>query len=131
MFIKGLIIIIATCVLTGSSFAQITTNSHTFTWTAPGDDGSTGTATTYELRYTMTDSTVLNWSAATLIPGLPSPKIAGSAESFTVNNLPFGTLFFAIKACDEKPNCAVRSNVVKLTFIPPDTTAPAMIDNLK
>ena len=28
-----------------------TTNSITLNWTAPGDDGSTGTATTYDIRY--------------------------------------------------------------------------------
>ena len=37
----------------------------TLTWTAPGDDGTTGTATTYDIRYSTSAINEGNWAAAT------------------------------------------------------------------
>jgi hypothetical protein len=131
MQLKRLSIIVAfLCALAGGANAQLAgSNSHTFTWTAVGNDGKVGTASYYELRYTTTDSTFSNWSAATLVTGLAAPKVAGSAESFNVTGLANGTYWFAIKACDAVPNCSVISNIVKLNFA--DIVAPAMIIDLK
>ena len=56
-------------------------------WTAPGDDGATGTATTYDVRYSTSTITAGNWASATQATGEPAPSVAGSAETFTVTGL--------------------------------------------
>ena len=57
-------------------------------WTAPGDDGSSGTATSYALRYRTTPivgtDTLSWWNAATAVTGLPTPRLAGSVDSVRV-----------------------------------------------
>jgi hypothetical protein len=81
-------------------------------WTAPGDDGTTGTATTYDIRYRVgVPITEASWATATEVMGEPAPKPAGSSETFTVTGLSAGTTYyFAIKTADEKPNWSPISN---------------------
>ncbi len=87
------------------------------TWTATGDDGDTGTAMAYDLRYStspISDDTAFD--AATPAIGVPSPKPAGTAESFMVKYLPSDTtLYFAMKAIDKGGNRSSQSNVVTAT----------------
>ncbi len=86
------------------------------TWTAPGDDGSVGTARTYDIRYSTSAIDDTNFASATAATGVPAPQAAGSAESFTITGLPTGVLhYFAIKTSDEVPNVSAISNVVSLT----------------
>ncbi len=81
-------------------------------WTAPGDDGNVGTAASYNLRWSSSSITDANFASATQVAGLPVPKAAGSAETFTVAGLtPGTTLFFAVKASDEAGNISALSNV--------------------
>ncbi len=103
------------------------------TWTAPGDDGDTGTATKYYMRYNTTQITSANWDVANEIPNAPSPKSGGSPESFTVEGLtPGETFYFAIKAEDEVGNKAPISNSpsAEVPSDPGDTTPPSKIDDL-
>ena len=113
-------------------FAQ-TSNNHTITflWTAPGDDGGVGTATTYDLRYSVDSVTLVGWSSAIQLTGEPTPHIAGSSETFTttITLLDDVKYFFAIKTADEKPNWSVISNILTKTFT--DTTPPAAIIDLR
>src|SRR5690349_17139537 len=50
-------------------------------WTAPGDDGSTGRASIYDIRYRTTavsgTDTTTWWNGATQVTGEPSPSNAG------------------------------------------------------
>ena len=83
------------------------------TWTAPGDNGSTGTATTYLVRYSasaITNETA--WTNATPVgSGVPTPQVAGSSEQMVVTGLTGGTTYyFAIRAQDEVPNLGGLSN---------------------
>ncbi len=85
-------------------------------WTAPGDDGNVGRATSYMLRYATTpvsgSDTTSWWLAATPATGLPAPQPAGSAESFTVAGLDSGTTYyFVIRAVDDANNVAGFSNI--------------------
>ncbi|HSQ59372.1 MAG TPA: hypothetical protein VLT84_02895 [Acidobacteriota bacterium] len=85
-------------------------------WTAPGDDGTTGRAAAYELRYAATPisgaDTLGWWNGATSAGVLPPPLTAGSAERFTVIGLTTGTTYyFAIRTADEVPNWSGFSNV--------------------
>jgi hypothetical protein len=104
-----------------------TETSVTLTWTAPGDDGSAGRASSYDLRYGTQPLTDANWGAATLVTGEPGPRLAGQTEVFTVQNLPPNfTYCFALKAGDEVPNWSELSN--SLTVILPPTPVSATID---
>ena len=62
----------------------MTSSSVTLTWTAPGDDGSTGTATSYEIRYAKSPITAASWVLATPVTGVPTPQAAGTAQSVVV-----------------------------------------------
>jgi len=108
-----------------------TSSSVTLTWTAPGDDGASGTATSYDVRYSTSTITEGNWASATQATGEPAPSVAGSSESFTVNGLSASTAYyFAIKAIDDVGNNGALSNVPSATTQATDSTAPATITDL-
>jgi hypothetical protein len=101
--------------------AATTHTSMTLNWTAPGDDGNTGTATTYDIRY-MERSRSYDWETAVTVSGEPSPGAAGTAESFTINNLDEATEYtWALKTADEVPNWSGMSNTAV------DTTLGSLI----
>ena len=110
--------------------SNVTDRSVTLSWTAPGDDGSTGTASGYEIRYAKSAITAANWALATPVTGVSAPQGPGTGESKVVDNL-FGstTYYFAIKASDEMPNVSPLSNVVSAAT-PADNVAPAAVSNL-
>ena len=98
-------------------------------WTAPGDDGSVGTATTYDIRYSTSAISDANWGAATPVTGEPSPSSAGSSESMTVSSLlPDTTYFFALKTSDEVPNESALSNVPSTTTLSPTEAEFLIVD---
>lgn len=98
------------------------------TWTAPGDDGNTGTASSYDVRYSTGAITDDNWNATTPALGEPAPASAGSSETFTVTGLAQNTLYyFALKTSDEVSNISGLSNIVSAaTLQAVDATAPAI-----
>ncbi|MDH5639976.1 MAG: DUF2341 domain-containing protein, partial [Nitrospira sp.] len=99
---------------------SVTSTSIALSWTAPGDDGSTGTASAYDIRYATSVINAGNWASATQVTGEPAPAVAGSSETFTVTGLAANTTYyFAIIAIDEVPNYGSLSNV------PNGTTAAA------
>jgi len=85
----------------------------TLNWTAPGDDGAVGTASSYQVRYStsaITDETLWNAAAATTL-NVPAPAVAGTPQSMTVIGLSPGlTYFFAVRARDDGSNLADLSN---------------------
>ena len=103
-----------------------------FEWTAVGDNGNEGTATSYDFRYSV-DSAQLqnNWDSCTQLTGLPAPSPAGTLESFTtvISLLPETDYYFVIKACDEVPNCGLTGNTLHL--ITPDNIPPGTILTLR
>ncbi|MCX6826599.1 MAG: fibronectin type III domain-containing protein [candidate division Zixibacteria bacterium] len=116
-------------VITNLTTGTATATSVVLTWTAPGDDSITGTAAQYDIRYSTSLITELNWSSASQITGEPIPKSVGNAETFTVTGLQNGTLYyFAIKTADEVPNWSGLSNVVNKSTT--DQIPPARIGDL-
>ncbi len=91
-------------------------------WTAVGDDGNTGTASRYDLRYSTSPITPANFGAAAKASGAPDPGVAGTPESMHVDGLDFSTpYYFAVKALDEFGNAGPVSNVASATTLgPPD-----------
>lgn len=102
----------------------------TLRWTAPGDDGASGRATAYDLRYT-TEGPIDNgtFPLATVIAA-PTPGPGGSTERWTVAGLAAATRhWFALRTSDEAPNWSPLSNVVDavpLAPTAPDITAPSL-----
>jgi hypothetical protein len=95
------------------------------TWTAPGDDGAVGTASTYLIRYNTVEITDTNWLSSTVVSHTLTPSPAGMTETLTITGLTPGALYyFAIKSQDEIPNTSGLSNspsaVAALESIPPD-----------
>ena len=82
-------------------------------WTAPGENGSQGSASSYIVRYS---SQPINsesaWDAATPVAaGIPAPLQSGTTQSMTVSGLTSGqTVYFAIRARDKAANLAELSN---------------------
>jgi hypothetical protein len=98
--------------VTNLSIYSIKSDSVTLNWTAPGDDGNEGTATTYDVRYSKEPITDANWDGATQCDGEPSPKPVSSSETFTVIGLSPNTVYyFAMKTADEALNLSDLSNV--------------------
>lgn len=93
--------IAASATLTHSRHADVRLD-----WTAVGDDGATGTATAYELRWARTAiGDEAAWAAATPISVGINPQAAGQAESFTAQWLPpLNTYHLALRAVDELGN---------------------------
>ncbi len=110
-------------------------------WTAPGDDGNSGKATIYFVRY-LEDTQVAeilgvpsldgvpfsdieqavqnNFDIATQIPDFQSPDVAGSPQSFLPPRLDIsGTInyYYAIRTNDEVGNSSRPSNVVEVNTI--------------
>jgi len=96
-------------------------------WTAPGDDGNTGTAQSYSLRYStspITNNTTYN--AAPPLPGVPAPLAAGTVQVYTASGLVNATTYyFAIKAWDAAGNVAGLSNTANATSGATESGAPA------
>ena len=124
----------ATLALAFPALGLAQTISTTVLWTAPGDDGMSGRASSYALRYRTTaivgTDTTSWWNAATSISGLPSPGVAGSTDSMVVNGLdPTKTYYFILRTADEVPNWSGFSNVaIKAASV--DVIPPAAITNL-
>ncbi len=119
----------------GLAFAQTSADSSVvLLWTAPGDDGNSGRAASYDLRYRTTPisgvDTLSWWNGATQVTGEPAPAVAGSTDSTRVRGLtPLTTYYFIVRAADEVPNWSGYSNVATKTTTG-DNTAPAAITTL-
>jgi phosphodiesterase/alkaline phosphatase D-like protein len=115
---------IATVTITGT-----TENTASLRWTAVGDDSLTGTATSYDVRYSTSPITESNWGSASQVSGEPVPTAAGTTQNMTVNGLTRQTTYyFAMKAADDAGNSSALSNVVSATT--PDQTTPAAVRDL-
>lgn len=98
--------------------------SVTLQWSAPGDDGSSGTASFYDVRYRTAPITESNFATSTPVAGEPAPHAAGTTETFTVTGLtPTTTYWFALRTVDDAGNTSALSNAASTTT-PADAVAP-------
>jgi hypothetical protein len=117
--------------ITNLAAALVTDNQAQLNWTAPGDDGTTGQASAYDIRKSTSVITALNFDSATPVANSLTPRPSGSSEQFVVQGLTPGTLvYFAIKAIDEASNRGAISNVISFTTTATDTTPPGAIQDL-
>ncbi|MFO7618656.1 MAG: hypothetical protein R6W91_03250 [Thermoplasmata archaeon] len=99
-------------------------------WTAPGNDGSIGTASEYILKYSK--NPITNWVCFDYLSEeyVQSwvPKAAGNPESYTLTGLEIGeNYYFAVAAIDDGGNQGVPSNTAS-AVVRNDTIQPARID---
>jgi len=97
------------------STSTTTSSSITLTWTSPGDDGTVGTASLYDIRYSHvsvgTDTSGW-WNTADTVIGEPSPSSPGTTDSCQATGLSSETTYyFLIKTADEVLNWSGFSNV--------------------
>lgn len=105
--------------VTDLAITAATTTSVTLRWTAPGDDGTTGTAASYELRWSSAPLTPATFAAATAVAA-PLPQAAGTVHEATIAVPPTGTIYLALRASDELGNTGELSNVASIA-LPPAT----------
>ncbi|SEK89733.1 IPT/TIG domain-containing protein [Stigmatella aurantiaca] len=106
----------AVAVLSGTADSA---SSVTLSWVAVGDDGTEGTASSYELRHAATDiTTEAQFAAATLV-SIPAPQAAGQPETATVTGLAPGAHFFALKVLDGAGNSSRSASVQVELAVPP------------
>ena len=123
--LRSLLTVILVILLFSKSllFADDTITTVHLVWAAPGDDGTQGIATQYDLRYRV-DGPIIGDSTfylGVIIPTQP-PNSAGTLEECIIE-LPAGVYYFAIKAADEVPNWSELSNIViqNIGVLPPDS----------
>jgi len=135
MRVRSLVLLVAIAALGApapAALAQTTATSVTLTWTTPGDDSLSGTASQFDLRYSTATITATNFGAATRWTAMPAPAVSGTTQSVTVSGLtPSTTYWFAIKTADEVPNWSAISNVISITTLAAaDAVRPAAIATL-
>lgn len=99
-----------------SSSALIVSGGLSLRWVSPGDDGNTGTAFSYDLRYAITPLSSTTWPTASVALSEPAPIRAGTTQScFVTRLIPGRTYYFAIKASDDAGNWSGMSKVLAKT----------------
>ncbi len=113
----------------GQSWIQLT-------WTATGDDGTLGTASSYLLRY-LPDGTIgseEDWALALRAGGLPTPHASGFSESYFLTSLSAGRSYgIAVRAIDDAGALSPLHPPVHAQTAsspPPDEVAPSAIADL-
>ncbi len=94
---------------------DVTTTSVVLRWTAPGNDGSNGTAARYDVRHSAAPITDSSFDAATAVAAadVPNPAAAGTPQELTVAGLtPHAVHYFALRATDRAGNRAAISNLI-------------------
>jgi hypothetical protein len=93
-----------------------------FTWTATGDDGLEGQATSYEMRWSRDPLTETNWPMATPVEGVPAPAISGKRQTLEVT-FPTGLedLYVSLRAVDNEANRSTLATSVLLPGLTPRT----------
>jgi len=113
------------------SFFRTYDSSGILTWTAPGDNGMSGTVTSYELRWSTSPITPANFASATLVSPQPIPAGGDLPQSYVLLNLTPGVKYYAaIRAVDDVGNWSAVSNVATGTTTNGDQTPPAKVNDL-
>lgn len=87
---------------------NVSSNSVTLRWNAPGDDSTSGTADEYDLRRRVDAPirTRADFERAKSISNVPAPKPAGESQSVTVSLDQGKTYYFGLVALDKVKNAS-------------------------
>jgi hypothetical protein len=95
-----------------------------------GDNGLSGCATAYDLRYSYDTITTESFATATRLTVVKKPKCGGFVDTLIITDLPSDTLiYFAMKVGDDAGNWSPVSNVP--SFRTKDITFPLPITDLR
>ena len=121
--------VVAPAAISTLAVTGVGTTSLSLRWTSTGDDNTTGTATSYDIRYSTSTITAANFASATAATGEPAPQVNGTVQNFNLTGLSTGQIYYvAMKVSDERGNVSLISNVVSGT--PADLVAPAAVRDL-
>jgi formylglycine-generating enzyme required for sulfatase activity len=96
-------------------------------WTAPGDDGTTGTAALYHVYRSGAPFDVTTLGQATELARRPVPKPAGTAQLMQIAGLtPGARYYFALRAEDEAHNLAPLSGLTPVVMTVPTLTGTSV-----
>ncbi len=108
--------------VTDLRLVKATDSSVILAWTATGDDGNVGQATSYDMRYAdiVLADNLSRWSAVGIqVQDEPAPAVSGTAESITITNLlPNTQYYFSLMVVDDNGNKSGISNEVSVTTLP-------------
>lgn len=96
-------------------------------WTAVGDDGQVGTATSYDIRRAAQRIlSEADFAAAFPLVGVPLPAAAGAPQQFVASGLSADTAYyFAMRVADDAANVSPLSNCTAAVTAPPGSTPTA------
>ena len=118
--------------ITDLSTTNTSSSSIRIDWTAPGDDGNTGTADSYVIKIISDSLSEANWNEVEVYTNSIIPSASGLLESFDLIGLEaLSTYYIAVKAVDENDNISEISNIlIETTTDIPDTIPPSAITDL-
>lgn len=109
--------------ITDLSVLATAATSVTLGLTMTGDDGVSGQAGSFDIRYSTEMITESNWSTAHDPTDEPVPPLAGQPATYQVTGLqPETQYYFAARVGDEVPNWSDLSNVITSTTEAPTAT---------
>jgi hypothetical protein len=107
-----------------------TDSTITLVWTATGDDGKSGTVSSYDLRMAEYEILPGEEAVAPIVGGEPDPLPGGETQTLVLKGLKLQTKYwFAVKTQDRAGNISAFSNIT-MGETKLDTTGPA-IDKAK
>ncbi len=107
----------------------VTDTSATLSWAAVGDDSLSGTAASYQVRYSTAPITLANFAGATAVTP-PTPATPGTGQGVVVRGLSRQvTYYFVLRTVDEAGNVSALSNVPSATTT--DTMPPGKVEDLR
>ncbi|MFC1475923.1 fibronectin type III domain-containing protein [Candidatus Zixiibacteriota bacterium] len=108
----------------GLDFIQIS-------WTAPGDNPTSGNVSEYDIRYSTDELNSQNFAGANQVADPPVPLSPDSTQMYTFFDLDSNTTYyFAIKTADDDSNWSAISNIAMGTTLA-DTIPPGPISDLR
>lgn len=97
---------------------RIGTNDAEICWTAPGDDGDSGTAQQYDMRFSLDSITPANFDSTPVMANVGFPFSAGGTQCHQILELTGEqTYWVAVKTRDEVNNWSAMSNCLRFTCL--------------
>ncbi len=98
-------------------------------WLAPGDDGYSGTAARYIIKYATRPIDLANWDSVAEAADPPQPLPAGTPQTFAIGGLEKGRPYYvAMRSADESNNISALSDVIMVIASGLATPQPARTD---
>ncbi len=108
--------------ITGLAVDEVGSTSVRLRFTATGDDGGAGRASTYDVRFAAGTLDLAHLDDATALPNRVLPGVSGEPDTVEVTGLlPSTSYAFAVRARDEWDSAGAPSAVVTATTLGPPT----------